>query len=144
MINSIDKIIGYLLTMAIAAGVWLSFDNAPFATEITVYKASCPELRTKNLKCLKGEFPQAKETYRANSESQTVIYWQDGFAPQRLSGCAVRDSKNWSCTKHEDYTKNMVDGIFSDTSEFAGIYYQTSKLQWYKLWLKNYFFDSEN
>ena len=124
------------VTLAIAGlAVWLSFDNIPFSSEIVVYQGWCPTARTGTGVCQAGEQSGNPIAYKAYPETQSVIYWFKDEAPSRMTNCAVRDAKNWSCNQGEGYSTAMVDGRLSETSKLGVLFYQVPKYRWYWLWL---------
>ena len=121
--------------IATCIGVWLTFDNAPFTSEIMVYQGWCPSARTDVGTCQSGEEAGNPVTYKASQETQSVVYWFKDQVPSRLTGCAVRDAKNWSCQRGGGYATAMVDGRLSETSKLGVMFYQVPKYKWYWLWL---------
>ena len=125
-----------LITLIIAAAaMWLLFDNPPFASEIMVYQGWCSTPISDAKACRGNEESANPVTYKALSDNQTVIYWFEGRAPDRLTNCAVRDAKNWSCGQGEGFSTTMIEGRISETSKFGVIFYQVPKYRWYWLWL---------
>jgi hypothetical protein len=121
--------------VAVCLGVWLTFDNVPFANEIVVYQGWCPKPRTDAGMCQAGEESANPVTYKASLEMQSVVYWFKDQAPSHMTNCAVRDAKNWSCNQGEGYSNAMVDGRLSETSKLSQMFYQVPKYKWYWLWL---------
>jgi hypothetical protein len=69
--------------------------------EIVEYPMMC---KTKvNLgNCSQPEVPLNRTTYKPNTSRQEVLYWSEATGDvQKLTKCAVRDRKNWSC-KYDD------------------------------------------
>jgi len=85
----------YFVTLAFAV-----FDWGFLKGEITAYPIHCEEL-TGTGGCKKVGFTLRTTTYKPYAESQEVVYWVEGFPPEKLTQCAIRDTRNWSC-KYND------------------------------------------
>ena len=129
------QLTAWIAFAAVGLGVWLSFDDILFANEIAVYQGWCPRLRTEAGVCQVGEESANPVTYKASPETQSVVYWFKDHAPSRMTNCAVRDAKNWSCNQGEEYSTAMVDGRLAETSKLGPMFYQVPKYKWYWLWL---------
>jgi hypothetical protein len=131
----LDHVIVWVTLIAIGMGIWITFDNIPFASEIVVYQGWCPTAKTQAGVCQTGEESGNPITYKASQETQSVVYWFNNQAPSRMTNCAVRDAKNWSCNQGEEYSTAMVDGKLSEINKLGVMYYQVPKYRWYWLWL---------
>ena len=136
------KAIGtYLIFIVFCIAVWLFTDSAPFRSEVTVYFGSCTEAR-QNSKCKAKEEAANPATYKAIVDQQTVVYWIGDGEPSRMTPCAVRDAKNWSCQigngngLFPDAKTAMVDGALIKTGrgDLDEFFYQVPKWRWW--WLK--------
>lgn len=130
-----NRIIALIALIAVGLGAWLTFDNNPFTNEIVVYQAWCPTPRTGAGVCQSGEESANPIMYKAYPETQSVVYWFKNHAPSRMTNCAVRDARNWSCGQGEGYATAMVDGRLVQTSKNGLMFYQVPKHKWYWLWL---------
>lgn len=97
------------VVLVLVTGVyWLAqgLEDA-MSDEVTPY----PAIRTPT-----GILTLRRTTYKVSSESQTVVYWVEGFPPERLSRCAVRDRLNWQC-RYSDGSAAlyMVDGVLQQS-----------------------------
>lgn len=123
--------------LAAFVAVWLAFDPSTFTGEVMVYRAWCPRALTNVDTCPDDEKSANRITYKASSETQSVVYWVKGAAPSRLTKCAVRDARNWSCNESSPSAVEMVDGKLTAAWMAADSLYQVPKYQWYWLWLQD-------
>ena len=131
----------YLIFIVFCVAVWLCTESVPFRSEVTVYSGWCSEAR-QNSKCKAKEEAANPTTYKAIVDQQTVVYWIGDGEPSKMTPCAVRDAKNWSCQVGSgsnwfpDAKTAMVDGalIKSGGGGFDGLFYQVPKWRWW--WLK--------
>lgn len=129
-----QKVVGYGVFVAMAAGIWLMMDNTPFSSERTVYLGWCPTPLV-NGTCPKGEESGNPTTYRADRETNSVTHWTDGSPPRSYQNCAIRDASNWSCHIDDNYEVSMVDDKVTETGGLlADMYYPVPKWRWY--WLR--------
>ena len=135
MQRTVEKLVAWAFLITMGAGLWLAFDNAPFASEIVVYQGWCPTARSEAGTCPAGEQSANPVTFKAFPETQSVVYWYKNQAPSRMTKCAVRDAENWSCNEGEGYLSAMVDGRISERTGLASMFYQVPKYKWYWLWL---------
>jgi hypothetical protein len=135
MQRTVDQVVAWAVLITIGLGLWLTFDNVLFASEIVVYQGWCPTARTEAGTCPAGEQSANSVTFKASQDTQSVVYWFKNQAPSRMTKCAVRDARNWSCDQSEGYLSAMVDGSISETSSLGSMFYQVPKYKWYWLWL---------
>ena len=144
--NSGDCEEGYLPMLFVAlvcAVVWALSDHLPLQSEVTVYQGFCPVARV-NEQCPGKEEAAGVTTFKVLVNEQAVVYWSEGTAPQRPYRCAVRDTRNWSCTfdppKDGEVNQprwDMIDGdlhyVGTDAAPGSAIFYQIPKAKWW--WL---------
>lgn len=121
----------FILFAAPFIALWAFDYSLPFSDEETVYTTICHGVR-KDGDCRGKEEPLDKTTYKALADQQIVIFWGDNTSPSRLEGCAVRNTRNWSCPQDLGYTSEMIDGQYK--LQTASSIYQVPK--WYWWWLK--------
>ncbi len=72
-----------------------------FSKEITAYKASCATYDATERKFVRC-YTLRTTNYRVVPERGEVVYWADEqIELNKLVNCAIRDSKNWTCTYHD-------------------------------------------
>jgi len=122
---------GVIVGAVLLALLWNYSDSLPLTSEVTVYLGWCPDARV-NGECRKGEEAGNPTVYKAMADQQVVVYWTGKNPPAKLEHCSVRNARNWSCTL-ADWTRSMVDGEYSETSNPLNLYYPVPKYKWY--WL---------
>jgi hypothetical protein len=136
----LKHLLGFAFLASLVAGIWAFSESFPLVGEVTVYLGFCPHGRVNNI-CFNGEEAANYTTYRPNTEQQTVVYWSKNGPPSKYEHCAVRNTKNWSCTETSGTSSNvhqLLDGEYSETVQVMGIYvgqvfYQVPKWKWYLL-----------
>jgi hypothetical protein len=96
------KFLGFILLLLIIASIYKFLNlGGLFNSEITAYAVICKEKPVLN-KCDNPEYAHGKTTYKVNESRQEVIYWVEGFPPERLTKCAIKDKRNWSCKYNDE------------------------------------------
>lgn len=70
------------------------FDWGLLKSEITAYPINCPS-------DLDYCYSLRYTRYKIDKRNQEVIYWTEGFLPEKLTNCAIVNRSNWSC-KYND------------------------------------------
>lgn len=123
--------------------IFLAADWGFLRSEVTVYHALCKE-RVEYGICNTPEIPLRSTTYKVFPEKHEVLYWTQGFSPERLKDCVVKDLKNWRCTYDDGSASfGFTDGnhwkFASPPSVLTEKEYSVSKLEWLKLKIKSLF-----
>lgn len=110
----------YAAIVILAATDWGFLRN-----EITRYSFLC-EHPVEYGTCNQVSFPLNSTTYKVMADRQEVVYWVElgtGLArPERLTKCAVRDRRNWSCRYHDESAEfGFSSGSYWDTTLKPGI-----------------------
>lgn len=107
---------GDYAALAVSVGaIWFISGWNPLGGEVKQYIAYCSE-EIQNDKCPVREIPSIVATYKASYDNQAVVTWIDDGPPSRLKNCAVRNAKNWSCTRDPaaaTLVDQMVDGEYT-------------------------------
>jgi hypothetical protein len=102
---------------AITSAIWLFSGSLPFESEVTVYRMFCTG-SVKNGACYSKEETSGRTSYKAIVEAQSVVYWGEDYTPASYRHCAVRNTRNWSCSDGDPdvvhWEHKMVDGEFSE------------------------------
>lgn len=99
--KGLNPIISLVILGVVILFVIKVFDWGFFKSEITAYPAMCSE-KVALGSCSNPEFTLNRTTYKVLSDRQEVLYWSEVSGDvQRLTKCAVKDRKNWSC-KYND------------------------------------------
>lgn len=125
--------LGSLIFVGVVALAAWSSDWIPFRSEYSTYSVVCEAVSEEGHCTLKGEAPGPITTYRADKETKTVIYWQEGGAPWKYENCAVANALNWSCVSGNDYHQ-MVEGVLDGRKDKQAYPILVSKLEWW--WVK--------
>jgi hypothetical protein len=134
--NNSESFGGVLFIATIALAVWLS-DWVPFRNDVTVYQANC-SVDLVDGACPRGNWMAGKKvSFKPIQETKTVVYWQDGEAPNKYDNCAIVDVKNWSCSGHYASSDHMVDGAFGGLPIDGAFSKAVSKWEWWWLKFKN-------
>lgn len=147
MKNTLDKIgniIGVLFFIVFLLLVIKAFDWGFLKGEITEYPVQCTH-KLNYGGCNEPQFTLNKTTYKVLPDRQEVLYWNEASGTvEKLSKCAVKNRKNWSCSYNDDSaTFGFTDGRYwsytnqsmaSDVGiEFDAKTYYVSKWDWLKL-----------
>lgn len=104
-------------------------------SEIVEYPILCGHKLTYGI-CSAPKFNLRRTYYKPSISRQEVLYWTEGFNVERLTKCAVRDRKNWSC-KYDDGSAEIgfkdgrcFDHTLSPTVTVSDDVYYVSKLEW--------------
>lgn len=123
--------------------IFISVDWGYYKKEITSYMAICDTpvvLGQCNSRAHTSN--TYKTTYKIFADKQEVVYWNAEFKEiQKLTKCAIRDRKNWSC-KYDDESAEFgfSDGKFWNETketiapELAEKEFYISKLRWYLMY----------
>ncbi|TSC94409.1 MAG: hypothetical protein CEN87_530 [Parcubacteria group bacterium Licking1014_1] len=99
--NIFGKFLGLILLILLIISFYKFLNiSGFFNSEITEYPVVCKEEPVLN-QCNNPEYTLRKTTYKVIYNRQEVIYWTEDFSTQRLTRCAIKDKKNWSC-KYDD------------------------------------------
>lgn len=127
--------------MLLVFGIWIS-GWVPFKREVTVYRVECNAALNDGSCSENGWLPAGPTIFRANSDSNTVVHWEDGQPPAKYENCAVADPENWSCTTHYDTGTSsyyqMINGNFSDLPADGSSIRSVPKWRWWLLKAKKW------
>lgn len=97
-----ETFLGWAFIIFIVIFAFRAIDWSFIKGEIVEYPMLC---KTKvNLgTCSQPEVPLNRTTYKPNANRQEVLYWSEAIGDvERLTKCAVRDRKNWSCKYNDE------------------------------------------
>jgi len=97
VLNALAAILTLVAGVYIVIVVAAVIDWGFVKSEITNYPLQCRE-SVRAGACENIEYGLRKITYKVMPDRQEVMHWVQGFPVERLTKCAVRDRKNWSCT----------------------------------------------
>lgn len=113
-------------------------------SEITEYPVSC-QVKVASGKCSNIAYTLNPTIYKVSSTRQEVVYWSDagGFV-NRLTKCAVRDRRNWSCKYDDDsaefgfigskfYSQTLLNTNDSFMKDYNEKTFYVSKFQWIEI-----------
>lgn len=128
----LGKFLGFIILILIIISIYKFLNiGAFFSSEITEYSIICKEKPILN-KCDNPKYTLSKTNYKVIPNRQEVVYWVEDFSPERLTKCAIRNKKNWSCKYNDESAEfGFKDGNFYEISlkpslledEFNKIYY---------------------
>jgi hypothetical protein len=98
-----------IVTIYIAILVLAIIDWGFLKSEITNYIVECSEPPRLGV-CKNVKYGLRPTTYKVMPDRQEVVHWTQGFAPERLTKCAVRDRKNWSCKYNDESAEFGFNG----------------------------------
>jgi hypothetical protein len=95
----------FLVLIYAAIVILAAIDWGFLRNEITQYTFAC-EHDVEYGKCNGVSFPLNPTTFKVMVDRQEVVYWThlgpSLLRPERLTKCAVRDRRNWSCRYNGD------------------------------------------
>lgn len=117
ILKILGKFLGSVILLLIIISIYKFFNlGGLFSSEITEYPVMCKEKPVLN-RCDNLEYTLSKTTYKVISNRQEVIYWVEDFSPERLTKCAIKDKKNWSCKYNDESAEfGFKDGKFWEIS----------------------------
>jgi hypothetical protein len=111
-----------VLVLIVLGVVW-AVGWEPWSSEITLYRAHCDQA-IKFDKCTGKIVNLDRMSFKVFPDSQTVLYWYpDGADPDRqprkMTGCVVRNKRNWSCQSPVDPDSRyvMIEGRYSSGAQ---------------------------
>lgn len=145
--NTYSYVAGLIIVLLLLFAFIKFIDWGFFKSEITAYPVQCKHTVELN-QCEQPEYTLRKTTYKVSSDRQEVLYWTEDFDTQKLTNCAVRDKKNWSCEYNDKSSKfGFTDGNFWEivntskvlrlTADLTEKTYYTSKLEYLKIQCKD-------
>ena len=113
----LEKFLGFIIILLVIISSWKFFNiSGLFNSEITEYSIMCKEKVEWN-QCENPNYPLNKTIYKVLVQRQEVVYWINDFPPERLTKCAIRDKKNWSCKYNDESAEfGFRNGIFYEFS----------------------------
>ncbi len=118
--KKIQSVIEIIFSFAVVIYLFLLFvafiDWGFLKGEITDYPIQCQNKPVYGV-CNKKDFALRKTTYKPSVQRQDVVYSTEGFDVKRLTKCAVKDRKNWTCTYDDESAEiGFTNGKFFEVS----------------------------
>lgn len=93
--------LGWIFIIFIVIFGFRAIDWSFIKGEIVEYPVMC-QTKVNLGNCPQAFVPLNKTTFKPNTDRQEVLYWSEATGDvQKLTKCAVKDRKNWSC-KYDD------------------------------------------
>jgi len=90
--------------------------------EITAYPIHCAHQVGLTGQCDNVDFALRTTTYKIDKKNQAVLNWVQGFEVYKLTNCAIRNRKNWTCQYSDSDTEfGFIGDIAVPGSKPVGI-----------------------
>jgi hypothetical protein len=106
----IARALSILATLLCVGVLWFGVDWGFLKSEVTAYPIRCASVATEST-CLWPD-PGPQTTYRLLRDEQAVLVHTADRPVFRLSGCAILDRSNWTCSDEQDRALGFVEGRF--------------------------------
>lgn len=128
LVNALAGILTVVAGVYIAVMVAAVIDWGFVKSEISKYELECSEA-TRFGVCEKVAYGLRKTTYKVMPDRQEVLHWVQGFPVERLTKCAVRDRKNWSCAFNDNSAEfGFNGGAYWERTRKAGLFDASTRL----------------